>query len=147
MTRINMARVILGGLVAGLVLNAGEVVLHMVVIAEDMEAAVQARNLPPVGGQAIGIFVALSFVLGIATVWLYAAIRPRFGPGVSTALCAGSTAWFLAYVYPTVGMMAMGMFPAGVMTTALVWGLVEMLLAAVAGAWLYQEPGSAAARV
>ena len=52
MTRINMARVILGGVVAGLILNVGEVVLHKVVIAEEMEAAVQARNLPPVGGSA-----------------------------------------------------------------------------------------------
>src|SRR5919106_1297569 len=96
MTRINMARVILGGVVAGLILNVGEVVLHKVVIAEEMEAAVQARNLPPVGGSAIGVFVVMCFVLGIATVWLYAAIRPRFGPGVSSALCAGSTAWFFA---------------------------------------------------
>lgn len=32
-----------------------------------------------------------------------------------------------------------GSSPAGLITLAVVWGLVELLVAAVAGAWLYQE--------
>lgn len=142
MSRINMARVIIGGVVAGLVINASEFVLNMFVLKEAMDAAVARMNLPPVGGQAIGMFVALGFVLGIATVWLYAAIRPRFGAGVSTALCAGATVWFFAYLYPSIGMWAMGMWPTQPLAISLVWGLVEVLLASVAGAWLYHEQGS-----
>ncbi len=148
MTGINMARVLIGGIVAGLVINIGEFVLNMFVIQKEMDEAVARMNLPPIGGQQIGTFVALAFVLGIGTVWLYAAIRPRFGAGVGTALCAGAAVWFFAYVYPSVGMVMMGMFPAGTTVLALVWGLVEVLAAAALGAWLYQEqPSGAQARV
>lgn len=141
---INTARVVLGGIVAGLVINVGEYVLNMFIVKTEMEAALARMNLPPVGGQAIATFVTLAFALGIVTVWLYAAIRPRFGAGVSTALCAGSVTWFLAYVYPTIGLLTMGMFPVSTSVIALVWGLVEVMAAAVAGAYLYQEHGSAA---
>jgi len=147
MTGINMGRVLIGGVVAGLVINVGEFVLNMFVLKTEMEAALARMNLPPVEGAQIGVFVTLAFVLGIATVWLYAAIRPRFGAGASTAMCAGSTVWFLAYVYPSLGMWVMGMFPTGSMTIALAWGLAEVLAGAVAGGWLYQEQGSAHARV
>lgn len=139
MTGINMARVLIGGVVAGLVINIGEFILNMFVIQPEMDAAIARMNLPPVAGQQIGTFVALAFALGIATVWLYAAIRPRFGAGIGTALCAGSVVWFLAYVYPSIGMVVMGMFPAGTTVLALVWGLVEVLAGAAVGAWLYQE--------
>lgn len=144
MTGINMGRVLIGGVVAGLVINVGEYILNMFVLKAEMEEAIARMNLPPIAGQQIGVFVALAFALGIATVWLYAAIRPRFGAGVSTALCAGSTVWFLAYVYPSIGLMMMGMFPMSSTMVALVWGLAEVLAGAVAGAWLYQEQGSPA---
>lgn len=139
MTGINLARVLIGGVVAGLVINIGEYVLNMFVVQAEMDAAIARMNLPPIGGQQIGTFVALAFALGIATVWLYAAIRPRFGPGAGTAACAGATVWFFAYLYPSVGMVVMDMFPAGTTALALVWGLVEVVAGAVLGAWLYQE--------
>ena len=139
MTGINMGRVLIGGVVAGLVINVGEYVLNMFVLKAEMEAALSRMNLPVVGGSQIGTFVTLAFALGIATVWLYAAIRPRFGAGASTAMCAGSTVWFLAYVYPSVGMMVMGMFPMSSTMIALGWGLAEVLAGSVAGAWLYKE--------
>lgn len=140
MKDINLARVVLGGLVAGLVINIGESVFNAWLFAADMEAAMARLNLPPVGGGAIAVFLVLGFALGIAAVWLYAAIRPRFGPGVNTALCAGATVWFFAYVYPSIGFVVMGMFPARLIGIGIVWGLGELLGATVVGAWLYQEP-------
>jgi hypothetical protein len=139
MTGINMARVLVGGIVAGLVINIGEFILNMFVLGAEMEALVARMNLPPLGGQQIGIFVVLVFALGIGTVWLYAAIRPRFGPGVGTALCAGAAVWFFAYLYPSLSMMVMGVFPAGMTMLAVVWGLAEVLAGAALGAWVYQE--------
>jgi len=134
MTGINLARVVLGGLLAGLVINIGESMFNAWLFAADMEAAMVRLNLPPVGGSAIATFLALGFALGIVTVWVYAAIRPRFGPGVGTALCAGAVVWFLAYVYPSIGFAVMGMFPTRLVAIGLVWGLGEVLLASVAGA-------------
>lgn len=143
MGRIDMKRVILGGLLAGLIINTGEFVLNMMVLGDEMTAQMARLNLPPVGGNAIAVFVTLGFLIGIATVWLYAAIRPRYGAGPRTALIAGATVWFLAYVYGSIGMAVMGLFPAQMVAIALVWGLVELLAGAVAGAYVYQEPAAA----
>jgi hypothetical protein len=139
MGKINIGRVIAGGLLAGLVINIGETVLNAVVIADQMNAAVAARNLPPVGGRAIASFVIMCFGLGIATVWLYAAIRTRFGPGVPTAVLNGAVVWFFAILWPQMGDAVMQIFPMDVISVAVVWGLVEIVLGSMAGAWLYRE--------
>jgi len=139
MSRINVGRVILGGMLAGLVVNVSETVLNVVVVASSMEAALHERNLPPLGIQPIIGFVVLAFLLGIATVWLYAAIRPRFGAGAGTAVIAGVAVWFFAYLYSGVGTTLMSFLPARLMTLTLAWGLVEIVLGALAGAWVYRE--------
>ncbi len=139
MSAINYPRVILGGLLAGLVLNLGEFLLNEFVIVEDVQGALQRLGLPQIGGGQIAVFVAMGFLLGIVMVWLYAAIRPRFGPGVKTAVCAGVVIWVLVYLLASVGYYAMGMFPLGMLVIANLWGLVEIPVSTVAGAWLYRE--------
>ena len=139
MGRINLGRVILGGLVAGLVINIGETILNLVIVAQAMEDALQARNLPPLGINPIIGFVVFSFAVGIVTVWLYAAIRPRFGPGPKTGAIAGLIVWFFAYLYGAVAMGMMGLFPMKLMAITMIWGLPEIAIAAMAGASLYRE--------
>jgi hypothetical protein len=139
MGRINVGRVMLGGMLAGLVVNVSETILNVVVVASSMEAALHERNLPPLGIQPIVGFVVLAFLLGIATVWLYAAIRPRFGAGAGTAVIAGVAVWFFAYLYSGVGTTLMSFLPVRLMTLTLAWGLVEIVLGALAGAWVYRE--------
>jgi hypothetical protein len=136
---IDTTRVVLGGLLAGLVINISEFVLNGIMLGADINAALARMNLAPVGGSAIAIFLLMGFVLGIVVVWLYAAIRPRFGPGAMTAAYAGLLVWLLAYVWGSVGYMVMGFFPLGVILTGIVWGLFELVIAAVAGAWAYRE--------
>jgi hypothetical protein len=121
--------------------------MNGVALASSMDAALRRLNLPPLGNSTIAVFTLLGFAVGMATVWLYAAIRPRFGAGVATATYAALIVWFLAYVYPSVGMQMMGMFPADLTIIALLWGAAELVLASVAGAWLYHEsPAGAAVR-
>ncbi len=139
MSRINMARVLLGGLAAGLLINIGEYLLHDVVLAEEIRATMAGFNLPAPGGGAIAVFVFLGFGVGLTAVWLYAAIRPRYGAGPKVALCAGSAVWFLAYAYPGVAFAALGFFPVGDTVFVLIWQLVEVSLGTLAGAWVYQE--------
>jgi hypothetical protein len=139
MSSINMGRVLAGGLVAGLLINVSEFVLNAIVLADDMTAAMAALNRPPIDNRMIVWFVLLAFGIGIMAVWVYAAVRPRFGPGVQTALCASLVVWGLAYLYPNVSTIVLGLFPTRLMITATVWGLVEVLVAGVAGAWIYTE--------
>src|SRR5437867_4450129 len=139
MSTINLGRVILGGLATGLVVNIGETIFNLAVVNQDMEAALLARNLPPVAGGAIGGFVILTFALGLVTVWLYAAIRPRFGPGPRTATLAALAVWFFAYLHQGTALTLMGVVPAKLTTIGLVWGLAEIVVASIAGAAVYKE--------
>ncbi len=139
MAKINMGRVILGGLLAGLVLNIGEFLLNEPILGKQWVAAMEALNLPPIGGSAIGWFVAMSFALGIAIVWLYAAIRPRFGAGPKTALCAGLTVWFFVWLWGFGGTVVLGLYPTKLVLITVIWGLFEVPIAAVVGAWPYKE--------
>jgi pimeloyl-ACP methyl ester carboxylesterase len=134
-----MGRVLIGGLLAGLIVNIGEFILNGVLLAEEMNAAMAALNKPPVSPDMIIWFVVFGFGLGVMLVWVYAAIRPRFGAGVKTAICASTLVWGLAYLYPNLFMIIIGLFPQGMMVLATIWGLVEITIAGIAGAWLYTE--------
>jgi pimeloyl-ACP methyl ester carboxylesterase len=139
MGSINMGRVVIGGLVAGLLINVSEFLLNGVVLAQDLNDALKALNRPPVDGGMILWFVLLGFGIGFMAVWLYAAVRPRLGPGVRTAICAALVVWGLAYLYPNIGTGILGLFPARIVVMTSVWGLAEVLIAGVAGAWIYTE--------
>ncbi len=139
MGQINTGRVILGGLVAGLVINIGETILNLPIIGAESEAALQAFGLEPAGGGAIAVFVAMGFVLGLVAVWLYAAMRPRFGSGPKTAVIAGLVLWALGVLFPSIVYGVLGLFPVRLLAIVNVWDLFEMPIASVAGAWLYKE--------
>lgn len=139
MGKINIVRVILGGLVAGLVINVSESILNLWLLAERMELAYQELGLPPTGGGTISVFIVSGFALGILGVWLYAAVRPRFGPGPKTAVLAGFVVWLCAILWPTLSSGLLGLFDADLLVFIAIWDLFEILIAVLAGAWLYQE--------
>jgi apolipoprotein N-acyltransferase len=134
-----MGRVVSAGLVAGLIINIGETILNVPLASEELAQALQARNLPPVGGGAIAYFVVMCFLLGILMVWLYAAVRPRLGPGPKTAVIVAVLAWFMTLVWSGGAQVAMGIMPLQLTLFGLVWGLVEFLIASLVGARLYRE--------
>src|SRR5262249_42284923 len=107
MGKINAGRVLLGGLVAGLIINIGNFLLNRVWLRDEMKVEFARLNLSEPGNEYIASAVVLTFILGIAIVYLYAAIRPRFGAGVKTAICAGLMTWFFVFLYTgiTVGMV------------------------------------------
>ena len=139
MSRINLGRVLIGGLLAGVIINAGEFVLNGVLLAEEMNAAMAALNRPPIAPAMIIWFVLFSFGFAFVLVWTYAAIRPRLGPGVKTAICAATLCWGLGYLYPNLFFYVMNLFPRNVIILTSIWGLVEVVLAGIAGAWVYRE--------
>ena len=139
MSNINVGRVVLGGIAAGVIIDAFEFVLNGVVLADQWNALMTAMNKPMIGMTEIIWFNVFGLLLGIVAVWTYAAIRPRFGAGVKTAVFAALLTWMTAYVfcnaYPTI----MGMFPMSMTLTLVGVGLVEIIVATIAGAWIYKE--------
>ena len=139
MGKINMQKVIIGGLIAGVVLNVVDTVVFGVVLKNQMAAAMAALNKPAMTNAQIPWFVFLDFVCGVFLVWLYAAIRPRFGAGPGTAVKAGIAAWFAIGLLNALFMWPQALMPHNLTIITLVIYLVEAPVAAVVGARFYTE--------
>ena len=144
MGQINTGKVIVGGLLAGLIINMSSFLANAVVFASQFEEMIADLGVEAPSGAEMAIYVIVGFIFGILAVWLYAAIRPRFGPGPKTAMIAGAVIWFLARAWPIVDFSLFLDTGVGLAVAGLVWTLVETLVAAVAGAWLYQETATSA---
>jgi hypothetical protein len=139
MGQINMGRVVAGGLLTGLVLNVQDFLVHGVMLKADWEQAMTALGKPgAMDNQAIAVFVVIDFLIGIWALWLYAAMRPRFGPGPRTAVIAGLTAWAVFALF-TVSQMPTGLFSTKLLLLPLAIALVVAPLAVAAGAYVYKE--------
>ena len=139
MNKVNFPRVLIGGLVAGLVLNIGEFLLNDVILGAQMKEFFTRLNLPEPGNSFIAVAVIMTLVIGVVIVWMYAAMRPRLGPGPKTAICAGVIAWIFVCVYCGVINGILLQVPTNFLMIGIVWCFVEYVAAAVAGAWLYKE--------
>jgi hypothetical protein len=139
MGKINFGRVLLGGLVAGVILNIGEFILNDFIVKAQMEAIFRRSNISPPGTNFLVIAVVLTFLLGIVLVYAYALIRSRLRPGPKTAVITALIVWFAAYVYSGSINAALFGFPTNVLLIALAWGALEYIVATLVGAWLYKE--------
>ena len=141
MGQINWGRVLLGGLLAGLVINVGESVLNLVVFADQMQLMQEEMGIEAPGAMWMVLYVVLGFVGGIIITCLYAAMRPRFGPGPRTALMAGSAVWYLAWFWPMVAMAPFfaSYFALSAYVVAVIFSFIEVAVAALVGGWAYKE--------
>jgi len=140
MSKINWARVFLGGLLAALIINVFEFVTNGVFLAAEWKAMMNAlgRTEPPSGSGAV-IFLIWGFLSGIAAIWLYAAARPRFGPGVKTAVLTGCAFWVLTTVLRTIDDAGVGLYPPRLLVILVLVCLLQSVVASVAGARVYKE--------
>jgi hypothetical protein len=136
---INIGRVILGGFVAGVIINLFEFVLNGIILNNQWTDLMASINRPVLGLHEIIIFNVIGFVMGLVAVWTYAAIRPRFGIGIKTAVYAALLTWITAYVLATGTPYVMGVFTLEMSLTLVLVGLVEIIVATIVGAWLYRE--------
>ncbi|MSV34813.1 MAG: hypothetical protein EXQ47_04350 [Bryobacterales bacterium] len=140
MGKINLGGVILGGLAAGLVANVLGFLVDGVILAPQWAEAMKALGRPDFSSTQIIGFSVLGFAYGIFTVWLYAAIRPRYGAGPKTAVCAGLAVWVAGLLIPNFALMGVtGLFPSSLTVMTTLGGIVEGVAGALAGAALYKE--------
>lgn len=140
---INTSRWVLSGVAAGFVMwliEGGASILYM----EDMEAALAARNLSmELSAGMMAMTVLVSLIAGLVIMFIYAAIRPRFGPGPKTAVIAAIVTWLGGYLLSLIGYGMIGLYPNRLLV---IWGsvgLVEMIVAALIGGALYREQATA----
>jgi hypothetical protein len=142
MTRINVGRVIIGGVVAGLIFFLGDGVVHGVLLKPNWAQTMTALGRSgsgDVGQRGFAYFLTYDLLKGLIAVWLYAAARPRFGAGPATALLAAFTLWLLVIPVPTLGLLPMEFFSAKLAVLWSIYGLVPIVIGTLAGAWIYRE--------
>ena len=137
MRKINWGRVVLCGIVAGLAWT----VLSSIVtafFARDFVAAVPGGRLSAPSLGLVAFLFIVNLVMGIWAMWLYAAIRPRYGPGPKTAVLTGFSWWVISsLIDATWG--SFGFVAPKAILAPMAASLPAIIVAAVVGAWLYRE--------
>jgi hypothetical protein len=140
MGKTNWMRVFLGGLLAGVVFIILGIAAWVMYLGKLYVPAMEALGHPismSAGGYVFAIVSAL--VAGILAVWLYSAIRPRYGAGAKTAVCAGLFFWALGSLFPSISLGSMGLFSGSLLVTDSLTSLVASVVGTLLGAWYYKE--------
>lgn len=142
MERMNVGRLVLGGLVAGVIVNIVEGITNGAILGQqwkDWAARLAPVTQQPTPGQGMILWTILGFAIGLVAIWIYAAVRPRFGAGPKTALTVGIVLWII--YWPLVGLQhaALGTVPLGMLVTSSIGGLIAAVGSTLAGAAIYKE--------
>jgi hypothetical protein len=81
MGNISITRMLLAGLLAGLVICFGEYVLGWLILGDQWAEVLAEAGTGELGAGQIASFAIIGLLYGIALIWIYAAIRPRFVRG------------------------------------------------------------------
>jgi hypothetical protein len=140
MGKINIGRLILGGIVAGIALDLVDFWVDGVLLAKMWNGQLATWGKEPFAGSQIALFLTFGLIIGILTIWIYAGIRPRFGPGLKTAIYAGVVVWILSEVIPNFALMWATHFFSGHLTAYTTLGaFFEIVFGAICGAAVYKE--------
>ena len=138
---INTSKVVVGGLVTGVVYNVLDMLWNFTVLQADGLAMAARLNLNPAVVTDISYqipWIVVDFVFGLLTIFIYAGFRPRFGPGPKTAVIAGFVLW-VALTSLYCGFASMGLFTESMAIKGSLLGIVNVVIGSIAGAWAYTE--------
>lgn len=139
---MNTGRIVTSGLLAGLVLNFGEGLLHGVVISAEVTATYELLQRPIGETPAtLAMLVGITFIQGILGMLIYALSLNTWPAGIGTAIRVGLILWVLSGVYSAVYLHAgwPGVFPPRVVWIPVLWEAVQYPLAILVGSLLYKK--------
>jgi uncharacterized membrane protein len=140
MGKINTGRWILCGVIAGIVGDLIGSLVDGVLLAPQWNTAFTRLRLAPMNGTEVVEFNIVGILIGLAAMWIYVAIRPRFGPGAKTAVYAGFVTWFLCILLPDITFMYIPhAYPHHLLLYTTAGNLIGCVLATIVGAALYRE--------
>jgi hypothetical protein len=135
---INSGKVVVGGLVAGVVANALDYLFQGVVLKPDFEMFRQRLNLDPVAANNPVPWIVVDFILGFLLIVTYVGFRARWGPGPKTAIYAGVVI-FVAIASVMGALTAIGVFTTDTYLKSSALSLITVTSAALAAAFVYKE--------
>lgn len=133
---MNGHRIVVGGLIAGLIINAGGMLLAALAGApNDSAGSLASFN----GATPLPVAILRGFLLGVFSVLLYASLRPHMKPGPRTAITAGLLAFIFGVLFPPFGTSLTPAESAAALLAATIGQAVVLPVATLAGAWLYRD--------
>ena len=140
---INTKKVVVGGLVAGVVMNVCDFTLNMM-LGDQMKASANAFKeglgdaMATMDSTTMTGYIIMDFVIGMLIAYMYAAMRPRFGAGAKTAIIAALILWIFGSIMTT-NYLVMGLMTKGLWITFGIAYLICLVVAALAAGALYSE--------
>jgi len=136
MGKLHWSRVFGCGLLAGITWTVlGSLVTAL--LGRDFASLPNNRLANPTLGFIVFNF-GLDLAEGISVLWLYALLRPVYGPGVRTAVIAACAWWFIVSLGDA-SWCSFGLFPPRTVIPLMMGTLPALVLATVAGARFYKE--------
>jgi hypothetical protein len=143
--KMNMSKVLIGGIIAGIVQNVIDFITQKYLLGPKFMAELDAFK-PGLGSGMSGEnpvpWILLDLLMGIFLVWLYAAIRPRFGAGPRTAAYAAIFVWAVSGI-AYYGWLSMGMMSGGLWGEFSIVALITLIISTMVGAKFYTEEAAA----
>jgi len=137
---MNAKRILVGGLVAGVVLNILEIISSSLFLGDRyMQLQDKGVFLIEPRYPFMAFWIIMMFLVGIALAWLYAVARPRLGASPKTAVLVGLIVGLVTFVpanFVQASWSAMGRF---VPMIWMVWGIVEFVVGTLVAGALYKE--------
>jgi hypothetical protein len=136
MRKLNWWRVLGCGLVAGIIwIMLGSMVTAL--LGRDF-AALPNNHLGKPSLGFILLNVAFDLMEGVSLIWLYALLRPFYGPGAKSAVIAAFAWWFIVTLGDATW-CSFGLFPPRTVIPLMMGTLPALVLATLAGARFYKE--------
>ena len=136
---LNLKAILISGFVAGIAICIGAIMMVAPIFSNEISIVLHHRNLPDLNAIATVYFFGISFVFGIFLMFLYAALRHRFGSKIKTAVIAALIVWVLAYLLNNISLVVYGFMPIKLALLGIFWGLIGLLLAGVIGSRIYER--------
>ncbi len=137
---INVPRWIGGGVVAALVIYLIEWFMAVKVWGTPVAARLNELGLAAsMSSSAYLAYAVVCLLVGLVLIFFYAAARTRFGPGVRTAVVVSIAMFLGGYLVGLIDYHVIGLYSDDLLVKWGFQGLIETVLAGVAGAWVYKE--------
>jgi hypothetical protein len=135
--KIKTSRVLIGGLLTGLILNVIDAPNGVLVTGPMMSEYLQSLGIVP-NPLVVAFFFPYHLIYGIMIVWSYAAFIPTLGATRKNAIIATSlflvTTRFMAF-----GFVVMGLFPLKLYLLFSSTMIVGSLVGGIVGCWFYSR--------
>ena len=146
MDKLNLGRMIIGGLIATVIFFLTDGVLHEHIVHEYWEylyRGLGATTEPQMGhGVAIMYFAVFELGRGFLAIVLYVLMRPFFGAGAKTAVMAAVVTWLAFSVAGPAQFIPLGFYGRRLLLIVAGYQLVTSIVGNLIAAWLYKDPSA-----